>query len=304
MQLDHRQNNDTLDESGFVLVTVIWGIGLVSLLALVFILNVRTEGRIASNALGAARLEAFADAGVNIAILDLLHAVKQRSGKKRFAHDGQYAACRISDDVMLNISVQDEEGKVDLNTAAEPLLMVLITGLDVSAANAARYVDAVIDFRDPDSMRRLNGAELRDYELAGKDWRPNDAPFHSVEELHRVLNLPPSLVGGLKRLVTVYSYRGGIDPRIAPSGVLKALSGNTDTDTGRGQIPPAFSIISSRRFFAIRVQAINTNGSRLVREATIELGRGAEQPYKFRSWRQGTLSETEASDPAAARPEC
>jgi general secretion pathway protein K len=304
MRLEDGEDNAALDESGFVLVTVIWGVGLVSLLALAFVLNVRTESRIASNALGTARLEAFADAGVNIAILDLLRAVKQPSSKERFAHNGQFVACRMSEDAVLKISVQDEEGKVDLNTAAEPLLLALIEGLNVSAGDVERYADSIIDFRDSDSLRRLNGAERRDYELAGKDWRPNDAPFHSVEELHSVLNLPPSLTGLLKRLVTVYSYRGGIDPSVAPSAVFKALSGRADLRAVSGQIPPAFSITSSRRFFAIRVEAIGGNGGRFVREVAVELRRGAEQPYQFRSWRRGKLGETASSDPTATQSEC
>ncbi len=293
------------NESGFALVTVIWGVGLISLLILAFTVNVRTQTKVAWNVLDSAVLEAFADAGVNLAILDLVQTAKRLPEKHRFAHNGEPVICRISDDTILKISVQDEEGKVDLNTAAEALLRALIEGLGVDAVSAARHVDALIDFRDADNLRRLNGAEKKEYEAAGKSWRPNDSPFQSVDELHRVLNLPPQLVARLIPLVTVYSNRGGIDPRVAPPALLNALSSRRHI--GPGQIPTMHAISSSHRIFSVRVEASRATGGTFVRETTVELKPTAKRLYQLRRWKRGERSEdsrTPSSIRAAAIPDC
>ena len=72
----------------------------------------------------------------------------------------------------VRISIQDEDGKIDLNGAPGELLRGLflsatwtgpdgeILGLDESEADALS--DAMRDFTDADDLRRRNGAEERD----------------------------------------------------------------------------------------------------------------------------------------------
>jgi general secretion pathway protein K len=277
-------NEETSSDSGFALVTVIWSVGLVSLLMLAFTLNVRTQSRLAANATISARLEAASDAGVNMAVLDLVATAKLLPEAHRFPHDGKQIACRMSADVTARISVQDEEGKVDVNTATEPLLRSLIMGLGGSTFEAAKYVDALIDFRDLDSLRRLNGAEVDDYRAAGLSWGPQNDAFRSADELYRVLGLPSALVRRMLPVVTVFSNRAGFDSRIAPGALLEAMAGSA----GNNPIRSAFAITSSRRFFAIRVDAVHRNGSVFVREATVELAPGAGG-YRIRAWKRGAL---------------
>jgi general secretion pathway protein K len=273
-------------ESGFALITVIWGVGLVSLLMLAFTLNVRTQTRLASNAMISAAVEAASDAGVNIAVLDLVATAKLLPETRRFPHDGRRISCRMSADITATISVQDEEGKVDVNTATEPLLRALIMGLGASAFDASKYVDALIDFRDQDSLRRLNGAEADDYRAADLSWGPQDDAFRSGDELYRVFGFPPDLVKQMLPLVTVFSNRAGFDPRIAPRALLETVEDYRSA--GSNPIPSSFAITSSRRMFAIRVDAVHRYASIFVREATVELGAGAEG-YRFRAWKRGIL---------------
>jgi type II secretory pathway component PulK len=296
--VNRRVDNGTLaccqGEAGFALITVIWSLGLISVLILAFTLNVRTQTKVAIASLSAATLEAAADAGLYLAIRDLVNSARRSSVKPKFPLNGMPVVCRIFDNIVLEISVQDEEGKVALNAAGEALLRALIEGLSVSPQDAARYADVLIDYRDPDELRRLNGAEASDYRQAGVDWLPSNGPYLTVDELNRVLGLPTPVADQLKPLVTVHSNRGGIDPQLAPPAVIDALThGKT--------LGPAFAIASSRRFFAIRVTAWREKGATFTRLATAELTSHAKLPYKLLEWRRGhvTLSDHVPTAPSA-----
>ena len=54
-------------------------------------------------------------------------------------------------------------------------------------------MDAIADFRDPDDLRRLNGAEDADYQSAGLKHGAKDGPFKAIEELQQVLGVDHDL---------------------------------------------------------------------------------------------------------------
>ena len=231
----------------------------------------------------------------------------------------------------VEVTVQDEGGKVDLNASHRELLRGLllsigwvgpdgqVTGLDGDQADA--LVDAIADFRDPDDLRHLNGAEDADYEAAGLPWGAKDAPFEAVQELQQVLGMTPLLYSRLEPLVTVYSGQPGVDPRTAPRGVLRALPGLDETAieavvAGReeaaagalGDFPEAaveFTSGSRRNVVTIRAVAATPGGSLFIREAVVELAGTSKTPFRFYSWRQGQRlpSATDTAEQASGRVE-
>ena len=61
-----------------------------------------------------ARAEASADAGINLAVLELVAARESEPQRRRFPLNGTPATCRFDgNDMTLTIAVQDEAGKVD-----------------------------------------------------------------------------------------------------------------------------------------------------------------------------------------------
>src|SRR6478736_3922489 len=109
-------------------------------------------------------------------------------------------------------SAVDEAAKIDLNAAPDALLrnvLIVTGGLDEPAANA--LVDAIADWRDPDELRRPNGAELPEYRAAGLKYGPANAPFETVGEAARVLGMTPAVFRRVARVATVYSRQPGIN---------------------------------------------------------------------------------------------
>src|SRR5205823_8840552 len=122
----------------------------------------------------------------------------------------------------------DESGKIDLNSASEPLLKGLLQsagGLDVDATQ--RIVDVIGDWKDADDLRRPNGAEAPEYQTAGLSYKPANAPFEAVAELQRVLGMTSAIYGRIADSLTVHSRMPGINPAFASRAVLLAIPGAT-----------------------------------------------------------------------------
>ncbi len=199
-------------QRGLALVTVLWVLVLLSLMAASFARTTRTEVNLARNLIDNAQAEALAEAGVYLAILALLDPDPARRPRA----DGTpwkvtFAGAEIA------VSVQDEGGKIDLNQAPDELLRGLLlaaewndadgeaVGLDDREADA--LVDAIRDFADADDLTRLNGAEDRAYADAGIPWGAKDAPFAAVEELQQVMGMTGALYRQVAPFLTVYSKR-------------------------------------------------------------------------------------------------
>ncbi len=174
-------------DKGFALIVVLWLGVLLALMAAGFASAVTSRLRATSADADLVRAEAFADAGARIALLDLMNAGSRNGSPPRFARDGTPLVCALEGEAVLVIQAEDEEGKVNLNLADERLLTALFAGLGSTDDEARHYADAIIDFRDADDDKRLNGAERDDYH--GKGAGPKNAAFQSIDELDQVLGL-------------------------------------------------------------------------------------------------------------------
>ncbi len=282
------------------LVVVLWALVFLSIIAASFVSSSRMESRVARNAVEIAQARALADAGVYRAILWLLEPGEETAPRT----DGTVYAWRFEDGD-IRISLQDETGKVDLNWAADDLLLGLFVSLEVEPSQAAALVDAIGDFRDEDHLRRLNGAEDSDYRAAGLDREAKDRPFEAVAELQQVLGVTPELYRRVAPLLTVYSKKRTVNPRIAPPGLLPVIPGmgEAERDALLAARPEGEETLGTataeeteaRRPFAtlsnqvymVTAEARLESGARFVREAIVRFTGDPERPYLFHAWRQG-----------------
>ncbi|NJO34669.1 MAG: hypothetical protein HC869_17615, partial [Rhodospirillales bacterium] len=259
------------------------------------------------------RAEALADAGVNIAILELVAGRAKEPTNRRFPLNATPVNCSIGNEGNLTISIQDEGGKVDLNIGSEDLLRALVLGLGGGEAAA----DAILDFRDEDDNRRPAGAERAEYLAAGRPLGPRNGPFLAVEELAGVLALTQADVDRISPLVTIYSGLNGIDTSVAPKSLMSAVAegfergGNIFENEGvsglerlsdSGALAPQFLASSTRRAFMVRSQARIAGGTTFVREATIEFLASSTSAFVLRRWRRGAAEG--AIDIPGTRPPC
>ncbi|MBX2854257.1 MAG: general secretion pathway protein GspK [Rhodobacteraceae bacterium] len=194
---------------GFILVAVLW----VALFLAVAVGSVATLSQTARFRIEAMARRAQAEA--------VLHAAV-RLIALRLATGDVEAVAAIGADAPLRLKVAGgraeavivaQSAKIDVNRADLPLLTELFieAGAEPSAAEAA--ASSVVDFRDPDDLRQLNGAEAAEYEGAGRRFGPRNGPFLREDELGLVLNVSPELARRAAALATVYGGRGGGGPR-------------------------------------------------------------------------------------------
>ena len=310
-------------QQGIALIIVLWITTLLTLIASSFIYAMRTDVNIVGNSMARARLEAAADAAVQRSILEMLKP-PQLPGRWNTDGVSQQWSYR---GVAVDVSLTDESGKIDINTASDVLLRGLFVAHGLKDEEAATVTDAILDWRDPDSLKRLRGAEEAEYLAAGYSYKPANAAFQSIEELRLVLGLTPELFDKVAPLITIYSRQGGINPGIAARGVLRALPGATDVLVDQyialreqarvAKLPvPQFAPAAPYSSFpnglvivrAVAAGGEGAEGHRFVREAVVMRLATPKRPYTFLRWKEGTatpgvdsLAANQLASPAPAR---
>ena len=205
------------------------------------------------------------------------------------------------------VSIQDEGGKIDLNTAPDELLKGLFLSIGLDGDASAVLVDAVADFRDEDSLRRINGAEDDDYLGFGLGYGAKDGPFQTVAELQQVMGITQEIYERVAPALTVYSRQRGIDPRVAPREALLALPevGSDDIDSllaaraeqGEPAVPVTteHQTASRQRVFTIRAEAHTVSGAVFVREAIVEPLGDRDGLFRILAWRRGDIAIVKAA---------
>ncbi|MFQ5773849.1 MAG: general secretion pathway protein GspK [Kiloniellaceae bacterium] len=295
---------------GLALISVLWVLTLLSLIAASFTRTTRTEINLARNQAENARAEALADAGVYTAVLGLMINDPENGWRA----DGTVYAWRFGDGE-IRAAVWDEGGKIDINVATDQLLRNLFVAVGVDERKAAALVDAIVDFRDPNELRRLNGAEDRDYRDAGLPYGAKDAPFETLDELRQVLGMTATLFEQVAPALTVHARQRVPHQPTAPPLVQAALAGETLPSPEEGQegpeadgagsegaaqsfIPdlsdvprslgPVTPVPRSRvPVYTVHAEARTDSGAVFVRDAVVRVRSGGPEPFEFQSWRQG-----------------
>jgi general secretion pathway protein K len=269
---------------GFALLLVLWGLILLGLIAASFLRETRVGMSLARNVVENAKAEALAEAGVRRAILGLLDTDPATAWRA----DGRPYRFVLGDGTV-QIQIQDEGGKIDLNHAPPEMLAALFqeTGSDPEAAR--RLADAILDYADRDNDRRPAGAEDEDYASAGLKNGAKDAPFERKEELLNVLGMNHTIYDSIASDVTVYSGQSEVNPTTAPEFVLRTISNLTARErdeimSARSERVP--SQLSQVDVVTILADARTSGGGRFVREAVLRRSGEPGNPFQILDWRQ------------------
>ena len=297
-------------ERGVALVLVMWVAVLLTVIASSFIVERRTETLVVGNSISMARAEQIADAGIARAIFEMYRTDNAPEAWKR---DGTVQNWSF-DQVPVKVEIRDESAKIDINTAADALLRGLFLSLGIADDEASKIVDAILDWRDPDSLRRPNGAEEPEYRAAGLDYKPANAPFQAIEELQLVLGMRPDIYRRIAPSITVFSRQPGVNPQLASREVLLALPGVTtemvdeylvrrEAARAAGQPLPAFTqagaySASYTMVATVRSEARLDDGTVFAREAVVLLRPTPRKVATFVAWRESTAAPE--SEPAPA----
>ena len=254
------------DEQGFILVSVIWIVGLIAVMGTAFAMIVRSHTMTVSNESYNSKAEAIADGVTRYAIIQLL--------KPNVAGDvnGTHKFCSWDEKASVSISLQDQGGLVDINTASPQLLEKLLLGLGEDAAQSARLLEALNEFKGPLQQAHLDLSDL----YPNKSFGPKHEALISLDELDQIPGFSQQLLQKLRRLVTVYSQQTGIDPSKAPSDLRDIL--------GPIAVPAEFTSPSAQKVFSIDVLSELHNGARFHRQAIIVILGQPDRPFSILSW--------------------
>lgn len=290
-------------QSGVALVLVLWVITLLAVIAGNFAFSMRGEAQIARNLLSTAQAQAQADAGVQRAWFELM---RPPTDLQRWQGNGLVHEFAL-DGGDLRVTIGDESGKIDLNFASDALLKGLFMSVGLSEEASGALLDAVLDWRDADKLRRLHGAEEDDYRGAGKNYVPPNVPFETVDELQRLLVMTPQLYRKLAPTLTVYSRQPGVNTAVATREVLLAIPGvnpamveqylvQRQTLLASDQKAPPFSgagpfssVPSGIAAYSVRSEVKRADGTAYVRQAVARLTQDPKRPVTVLAWGTGEV---------------
>jgi general secretion pathway protein K len=287
-------------QKGIALVMVLWILLLVTISTGAYTLMARMDQLEAHTVISSTRARMAAESGINLAVLSL----RDPDELTRLVPDGRPYEFQVQD-VLVEIQVTDERGKVDINAVDEVTLVQLFNGHGLEGDDAVYLAAAIMDWADVDEMERANGAELPAYSSAGLDIGPGNRPFLMIEEVLQVLGMPWELFKKIEPGLTVFSESGMPDPAYAPLEALLALPDMTEEDalnfiaerqsqdstTGVGTALPNGQVAMARGrglTYSVLAKATLPNGVWDQVEATIRLGGSSTGlPYKVLRWREG-----------------
>lgn len=279
-------------EQGFALVFVLWMVALIAILAISLVHETSMQAKMARNQYEHARARALADTGISLAIIEMLDRaaaapLRLDGSEQNLAYDGGTIRLRL----------QDEAGKIDLNSAPDAVLsrfFQILTNrdedsVDLGAAIAAWKQRRLAQWAGPD----------------GSAANTTNGPFLAVEELLEVNGMTPEIYNRVAPFLTVLSRSARVDPLSAPREVLLSLPGSDPGQVdayvaARQQLGPNPALLprlsglepflihqATPEFVSISSAAKISSAVRFIREATISLTAMEGQRFHFVRWEQG-----------------
>lgn len=234
---------------------VMWIFMVLSVLSAEFSRSMRDDATATQNLAEEVQARGVALAGLNQALYRTLNALQRKIDTEDTEkvgtsaepdiwpadgswHEEAYWAGRYA------VRLIDEGGKISLNRADEALLRKVFETLGLDSDAQEEVVDAIIDWRDPDDLRRLHGAEDEYYQKLPEPYRAKNGDFDSVDELLLVRGItrelfygvpekglgkdgPPSIP--LRDVFSVFNRSANINVRTAPEAVLRVVLGGEES---------------------------------------------------------------------------
>jgi len=230
---------------GVILIALLWILVALSAIALSFSRESFVEVAAARNAQSLENAYFLARSGIALTVYQLL--------EKRLAASAPQAETLGELDLLdlgiatgsigggvYRVDIQDESGKINVNLVQESQLRALVEASGIDRPDSDIITDSILDWRDADSITRLNGAEDDYYQTLNPPYKAKNGRLDTVEELLLVRGVTADYFYGypqraadgsvvyrygLSRYLTVYSTREQININCAPLPVLLSIPG-------------------------------------------------------------------------------
>jgi general secretion pathway protein K len=283
------------DDRGFIIVAVLWILGLLAALVSIYAVYVANAGL--SLSVNDDRLQAEA---LTSSALELV-AYQLTAGDEKLRPTHGAFKFRIGR-AGVAVEFRSEAARVDLNAASKPLLAGLFAGLGADYSAAEYYADRIVGWRSKAAQEGLNN-EADNYRTAGLNYAPRQGSFASAGELWLVLGLPPALVERALPFLTVFSGSASVNIMDAAPEVVAALPGmssdrlysilsqrgsgaqNAQFVLGLAGPARASATADGGKTSRVSVAVGFDNGRRVSAEAVILPQPNADKPFRILYWR-------------------
>jgi general secretion pathway protein K len=326
-------------QGGVILIGLLWILTALGVIALSFARESFVEVTAARNAQSLERSGFVARAGIETAVYRLLAKRLDRSVR-------QAASAALPDPIdagilkgafaggVYEVEIQDESGKLNVNTVSEAQLAALIEAAGIPSRTPASSWNRS-GLEGQDTAHRTNGAEDDYYQALDPPYGAKNGRIDTTEELLLVRGVTPEYFYGryeqgpdgaavvrfgLARLLTVYSTRSQVNVNYAPLPVLLSIPGMPE-DAARAiyeqrKISPFRDLAEMRSaipfpvgtwgsqlttaqtgVFTLTAAAREENSkARRVIRTIISLSPGATEPYQTLYWNEN-VSDYESTTP-------
>ncbi len=218
-------------EDGVVLLLVLWVVALISVLALSWAQDWRTELKLAANYREVHQCRRLAEAGIYYAVGKMV-AAKSAEAQGPQGTAGQGPSIWQGDQSLhelklpggwADIRVGDEGGKINLNLASERILANLFIALGFTERDVVTMVNSILDWRTDGETPRPFGAKSDYYLRLDPPYPAKNGKFEVVQELAWVRGFRGSpFIARLSNWLTVQPIGQAININTAPLEVLEA----------------------------------------------------------------------------------
>jgi general secretion pathway protein K len=265
--------------AGFALIAVIWSLGLITLLGTAVIVGARYRTKLMSSSSSVTAAAIAAESAINLGIIATVAAANDTELKFPLR-------CQMPGGERVTVTLEQESGKVDLNTASPTVLARLFTALTLDQSMGTRIAGRIAEFREKGGDQTIN----KDIRATGKKSdSAGKAGFTTIMQLDQIAGITPRLFRTAQRFVTVRSGRPEPVAESASPAMREAL--NLD----QKPVGPASGAPVSGNV-TLRADVLTLDGTRFIREALVSLGEGG-RPFLIREWRHGDIDSR-----ALARP--
>ena len=229
------------NQEGIILIIVLWVLVILMVIVLSFSVMTRSETYATLAFKDGQERKFIAEAGIERGIVELFYKNVYRGqtmleeDKKAWRTDGTPYSIPFANGYF-TIRIYDESGKVDINNLSDLsgiILKNLLINSGVMEQDASVIVDSVLDWKDADDLKRLNGAESDYYMSLPKPYKAKNAKFDTLEELLLVKGMNPDVLfggngkKGIIDFLTIHSNSAVINLISAPREVMLSVPGFT-----------------------------------------------------------------------------
>src|SRR4051812_43431557 len=224
---------------GFALMAAIWLIVAIATVALQFALDARERRLLGINTSERGKGRAAAIGALNASQGALEAALRQGpgTGNARVAllrgadpwlgADSIFSGVILVDSIPVQVTTLDLGTQLNINTMGEQQLRTFFSFALRDFATADKIAQAVLDWRDADSIPRSNGAERDDYIREGQLALPANQTFREVSDLLNVMGMTPEIYARVSPYLTTRGS-GVVNVNSADTVVLRSVPGMTD----------------------------------------------------------------------------